>query len=105
MWTTYDTIIKGIKGTKKKIVVIDDAGYLLSNEAMKRGKETGYVKFTDMAMKFFNLIEEIRNLDGGKTVYIMLHEELDDVGNAKLKLTGKMLDQQVCIEGLFHNSI
>lgn len=97
----YDTIIKGIKGTKKKIVVIDDAGYLLSNEAMKRGKETGYVKFTDMAMKFFNLIEEIRNLDGGKTVYIMLHEELDDVGNAKLKLTGKMLDQQVCIEGCF----
>ena len=75
-------------------------GYLLSNEAMKRGKETGYVKFTDMAMKFFNLIEEIRNLDGGKTVYIMLHEELDDVGNAKLKLTGKMLDQQVCIRAV-----
>jgi hypothetical protein len=54
-----------------------------------------------MAMKFFTLIEEIRKLDGGKTVYIMLHEELDDVGNAKLKLTGKMLDQQVCIEGCF----
>ena len=97
----YATIIASIKATKKKVVVIDDAGYLLSNEAIKRGKEIGYTKFTDMAMKFFTLIEEIRNLDGGKTVYIMLHEELDELGNAKLKLTGKMLDQQVCIEGCF----
>lgn len=97
----YATIIRAIKATKKKVVVIDDAGYLLSNEAIKRGKEVGYTKFTDMAMKFFTLIEEIRNLDGGKTVYIMLHEELDELGNAKLKLTGKMLDQQVCIEGCF----
>jgi len=97
----YATIIGAIKATKKKVVVIDDAGYLLSNEAIKRGKEVGYTKFTDMAMKFFTLIEEIRNLDGGKTVYIMLHEELDELGNAKLKLTGKMLDQQVCIEGCF----
>ena len=97
----YDEIIASIKSTKKKIIVIDDCGYLLTFENFDKATNKGYDKFTVMAQNFYKLISTIRNLDGEKIVYIITHEEVDDDNKTKPKMIGKMLNQQLCVEGLF----
>lgn len=96
----YEMIIAGIKGTKKKTIVIDDAGFLLTNEMFERARETGYTKFTQIAEKFYNLIKEIKKIDGGKVVVISMHEEIEE-GQVKLKTAGKMIESNGVIEGNF----
>ena len=50
----YELIKKFIQETPKKIIVIDDSNYLLTMEMMKKAKETGYGKFTDIALNYWN---------------------------------------------------
>lgn len=97
----YELIKKFIQETPKKIIVIDDSNYLLTIEMMKKAKETGYGKFTDIALNYWKLIEFIKNLDGDKRVYLMSHEEIDEFGNVGVKTVGKMLSNQCCVEGLY----
>ncbi len=99
--TDYNEIIASIKSTKKKIIVIDDCGYLLTFEGFEKATQKGYDKFTIAAQNYFKLIEAVRTLDNEKIVYIIMHEDLDDDNKIKPKTTGKMLSQQLCIEGLF----
>ena len=97
----YELIKKFIQETPKKIIVIDDSNYLLTMEMMKKAKETGYGKFTDIALNYWKLIDFIKNLDGDKRVYLMSHEEIDEFGNIGVKTVGKMLSNQCCVEGLY----
>lgn len=97
----YELIKKFIQETPKDIIVIDDSNYLLTMEMMKKAKETGYGKFTDIALNYWKLIEFIKNLDGDKRVYLMSHEEIDEFGNIGVKTVGKMLSNQCCVEGLY----
>ena len=97
----YGQILKAIAGTKKKTIVIDDAGYLLTNEFMNKSSVKGFDKYNEMANNFFNLINGIKNLDGGKTVYLIMHEDTDEFGNIKPKTIGKLLDDKVNIQGMF----
>ena len=53
----YDTILKTLSKPNLKTYVIDDSQYLMAFEAFDRAKETGYGKFTDMALHFRNLID------------------------------------------------
>lgn len=97
----YESIITSIKNTKKKIIVIDDCGFLLTFENFEKATNKGYDKFTIMAQNFYKLISAVRQLDGEKVVYLITHEELDDDNKIKPKMIGKMLNQQLCVEGLF----
>ena len=97
----YGQILKAIAGTKKKTVIIDDAGYLLTNEFMNKSSVKGFDKYNEMANNFFNLINGIKNLEGGKTVYLIMHEDTDEFGNIKPKTIGKLLDDKVNIQGMF----
>ena len=97
----YEQIIKAIEGTKKKTIFIDDAGYLLTNEFMSKSSIKGYDKYNEMANNMFNLINAIKNIQGGKTVYLSMHEDIDEFGNIKPKTIGKLLDDKVNIQGMF----
>ncbi|MEE1282781.1 MAG: AAA family ATPase [Acutalibacteraceae bacterium] len=97
----YDIILKAIASTKKKVIVIDDAGYLLTNEFMNKSSVKGYDKYNEMANNFFNLINGIKSIEGGKTVYLVMHEDTDEYGNVKPKTIGKLLDDKVNIQGMF----
>ena len=97
----YEIILKAIANTKKKVIVIDDAGYLLTNEFMNKSSVKGYDKYNEMANNFFNLINGIKNIEGGKTVYLVMHEDTDEFGNVKPKTIGKLLDDKVNIQGMF----
>ncbi len=97
----YANILNQIKLTKKNIIVIDDANYLITNEFMKNSSIKGYDKYNEMANHFFELINGIKNIEGGKTVYLIMHEDVDDNGNVKPKTIGKLLDEKVNIQGMF----
>ena len=103
----YQTIMKYLVGSKAKSIVIDDAGYLLTNMFMKGHASGGsgnqiFDFYNKIADYFWNLIQFIsETLPQEKIVYMMMHEEKNDFGDVKAKTIGKMLDEKVCIEGMF----
>lgn len=97
----YTNIINQIKLTKKEVIVIDDANYLITNEFMKNSSIKGYDKYNEMANHFFELINAIKDIEGGKRIYLIMHEDTDEEGNVKPKTIGKMLDDKVNIQGMF----
>ena len=99
----YSTIQSLIQASKKKAFVIDDSQYLLCFESFAKAKETGYGKYTDMALHFYNLIQfVIRQTPPDVIVYFLHHTETDsNTGKVKAKTMGKMLDNQLTLEGLF----
>jgi hypothetical protein len=100
----YKTIMSCFKGgTKLKKYIIDDSQYLLVNELFDKAKDTGYGKFTDIAVHFRDLIHYINhNLPDDVIVYFLHHSETDtNTGKTKAKTVGKMLDNQLTVEGCF----
>ena len=98
----YKQIIKAIQGTKKRIVVVDDSSYMMSFENFEKATNKGFDKFTTMAKNYYDLIKSAISCDGEKIVYIITHEEIDDVNQLyRPKTIGKMLSNQLVIEGLF----
>lgn len=97
----YPEIIKQMKLTKKKIIVVDDAQYLMANEFMRRAGERGFDKFTEIGQKFWALIQTVKELQKDVTVYFLAHIERDQDGNEKIKTIGKLLDEKITIEGMF----
>lgn len=85
-----------------KTYVIDDSQYLMAFEMFDKAKETGYNKFTDVALNFRNLIDfVIKNTSNDTIVYFLHHTETTETGKIKAKTSGKMLDNQLTLEGLF----
>ena len=98
----YHTIMKTLAEPKLKQYVIDDSQYLLVNEFFDRAGETGYQKFTDMALNFRNLIHfVIRKVPDDVIVYFLHHTDTDTNGKIKAKTIGRMLDEKLTVEGLF----
>lgn len=97
----YATISATIARAKSDIIVIDDAQYLMANAYMRRAKETGYQKFSDIGLDFWNLVQQVVNLPSEKVVYFLGHTEVDIFGNVKFKTIGKMLDDKITVEGMF----
>lgn len=108
-WATddYNTVVKCLNQSKAKNIVIDDAGYLITNMFMKGHSNAGagnavFAFYNQIADHFWKLIDYIVNqMPEEKIVYIMMHEDSDDNGNVRAKTIGKMIDEKVCLEGLF----
>ena len=88
-----------------KNIIMDDAIYSMSFMMMKKANETGYAKFTNLAKDVTNLLTTARRLrDDLKVFYLTHSENIEDEGRIvgqKIKTIGKMLDNQVVLEGLF----
>ncbi|MEG1107187.1 MAG: AAA family ATPase [Eubacterium sp.] len=103
----YEKVTKTLFNCKASSVVIDDAGYLITNQFMKGHSSAGignaiFGFYNKVGDNFWGLIEFIiRNLPPNKIVYIMMHEDKNDFGDIKPKTIGKILDEKVCIEGMF----
>lgn len=98
----YKQIQQAVQSAPTPSIVIDDATYLMVDEFMRTAKVTGYQKFTEQALNFFNLVTFCRDkLPENKIVYFLGHVTRDENGNEKFKTTGKMLDEKVTLEGLF----
>lgn len=98
----YPTIMQALSKPSKKVYAIDDSQYLMCFEEFARAKETGYQKFTDMALNFYNLVHYIiEGLPPDVIVYFLHHTDTNDMGKIKAKTVGKMLDSKLTLEGLF----
>ena len=114
----YNTIIQAVRSGNFKTYVVDDSQYLMAFEAFSKAKETGYQKFTDMALNFYNMLMSVKhatiwkkNPDGTVSdtkrptddviVYFLHHIDRDDNGIVKPKTQGRMLDEKLNVAGLF----
>ncbi len=97
----FDEISEFIQSVNEKIIVVDDAQYLMAFQYMRRIKENGWDKFNEIQSDFFNLIEVAKNLPDDNIVFFLSHIETRDDGRQKIKTIGKMLDEKITIEGMF----
>lgn len=103
----YQKIKELITKTQINTIVIDDAGYLITNMFMKghstHGSGSEIFKFYNtVGDSFWDLIQYVVNsLPEKKIVYFIMHEEKNDFGDVKPKTVGKLLDEKVCLEGMF----
>jgi len=106
--TDYLKIQKAVEQTKKRAIVIDDAGYLITsffmdNQSINKGNNA-FAMYSQMAEDFYRLIkfcQDPKHVGDDKIVYFVMHEDKNEFGEIKPKTIGKMLDEKVCIEGLF----
>lgn len=103
----YPKVAMALKKTPKTALVIDDAGYLITNQFMRGHSSAGggngvFTLYNEIGDRFWRLIEYvIQELPDEKIVYFMMHEDKADSGDVKPKTIGKLLDEKVCIEGMF----
>ena len=99
---TYASIGKEMQKKEYKTYVVDDSQFLMAFEMFDKAKDTGYGKFTDIALRFRNMLDfVIRHMPDDTIVYFLHHTETSDTGKIKAKTVGKMLDNQLTVEGLF----
>lgn len=89
-----------------KSAVIDDAGYLLTSKFMANHRQmkgnSQFDLYNEIADNFYSLIKFITDeLPSEMVVYLTMHEEKSDLGESKPKTIGKLLDDKVCVEGMF----
>jgi hypothetical protein len=102
----YQKIISCLQRSEAKTIVIDDAGYLITNQFMrghseKKARDAVFGFYNDLADNFWRLTEAIKFLPPEKLCFILMHEEQTENGLIKPKTVGSLLDSKVCIEGLF----
>ena len=98
---SYGIILTALKAPKLKTYVMDDSQYLLCFEMFAKAKETGYNKFTDMALNFYNLIQFIIRQTPPDVIVYFLHHTETDGDKVRAKTVGKMLNEKLTVEGLF----
>ena len=98
---TYQIIFNAVGRGKLKRYVIDDSQYLMAFDMFARAKETGYDKFTDMAMDFYSLIKFVIDRTAPDVIVYFLHHIQETDRGIKAKTIGKMLDEKLTVEGLF----
>ncbi len=107
--SNYDKIEKVMKFVSLSrpeitTIIIDDANYLLSNETFENALIKGYEKFNVLAKNYYDLIQTCQSLRDNLTVVFISH--IENIGTEtdpiyRLWTTGKMLSNQINLDGLF----
>lgn len=98
---SYRTIFDALRENKSLCYVIDDSTYLMQFDSFRRAKEKGFEKFVTMALSFEKLLEAAMATSDDTTVWFLHHPQFAEGGEAKPQTIGRMLDNQLNIEGLF----
>lgn len=87
-----------------KNIVIEDSNYIMGFTMVAKATETGFTKFSVMAKDMVDLFRTARLLRDDVTVFYLTHPEtIEDGGEIigyKIKTAGKLIDNQVLLEGL-----
>lgn len=100
----YGVIHKALEGSiarGKETIIIDDSNYLMTNSSIRRSDETGFKKFVEFARNHWELVIHSLQLPANVRVYFMSHIQIDNEGRQRPKSIGKMIDEQIVLEGLF----
>lgn len=85
----------------KTALIIDDSNYLMTNSSLRRSDEIGFKKFVEFAKAHWELVTHAQKVTGNMRIYFMSHIQTDNEGRQRPKSIGKMLDDQIVLEGLF----
>ena len=92
------------KATHIKNIVIEDSNYIMGFNMVAKATEVGFTKFSLMAKDMVELFKTARTLRDEITVFYLTHPEtIEDGGEIigyKIKTAGKLIDNQVLLEGL-----
>ena len=87
-----------------KNVVIEDSNYLMGFRMVEKATETGFMKFSVMAKDMVDMFRTARALRDDLVIFYFSHPEtIEDSGEIigyKIKTAGKLIDNQVLLEGL-----
>ena len=81
-----------------KNIILDDCIYIMRKEYFKRAKEAGYVKYTELAQHFQQIISTCEGMRADINIFIILHSE--DIQSDKttvgykVSTIGQLLDNQ-----------
>lgn len=92
------------KAPNIKNIIIEDSNYIMGFNMVAKATEVGYTKFSLMAKDMVELFRQARALrDDIKVFYLTHPEPIEDGGDIvgyKIKTAGKLIDNQVLLEGL-----
>jgi energy-coupling factor transporter ATP-binding protein EcfA2 len=87
-----------------KNIIIEDSNYIMGFNMVAKATEVGFTKFSVMAKDMVDLFRTARQLRDDITVFYLTHPEtVEDGGEIigyKIKTAGKLIDNQVLLEGL-----
>lgn len=87
-----------------KNIIIEDSNYIMGFNMVAKATEVGFTKFSIMAKDMVDLFRTARQLRDDITVFYLTHPEtIEDGGEIigyKIKTAGKLIDNQVLLEGL-----
>lgn len=84
-----------------KNIIIDDYQYIMANEFMRRATDKGFDKFTEIGRHGWEIIENALKCRDDLYIFFLSHSETDNLGRAKCKTIGKMIDDKITLEGMF----
>jgi hypothetical protein len=68
---------------------------------MRRAKETGFTKFTEIGQHTWQLINHLMKCRDDLTCFVLSHSDTGSDGKIKCKTIGRMLEEKVTLEGMF----
>ena len=87
-----------------KNIVIEDSNYIMGFNIVSKADQVGFTKFSLMAKDMVELMREARKLRDDIKVFYLSHPEIiedgGDIVGYKIKTAGKLIDNQVLLEGL-----
>lgn len=100
-YATINAVLAKLADYGKKVVIIDDSTHLLLKETMDTAKETGYQKFMNAALNYYNLLIAAQSLPEDVRVYIINHVDTDGDGDEIVKVTGgKFITEKIDVPSL-----
>lgn len=87
-----------------KNIIIEDSNYIMGFNIVAKATEIGFTKFSIMARDMVELFREARKLRDDLKIFYFTHpetiEESGEVVGYKIKTAGKLIDNQIVLEGL-----
>lgn len=82
-------------------IIIEDSTHLLLHETMETATETGYQKFTNSALHYYELLRACESLPDNVRVYLINHLDENINGEEIIKVTGgKMITEKIDVPSL-----
>lgn len=102
-WNELIRCIKNVSDNMPNIenLIIDDWQYLMSSEYIRRHKERGFDKYTEIQVQAWSTIQACVQTRKNLNCFILTHSEVGPDGTHKIQTLGKMLDEKMKLDGLF----
>lgn len=87
------------KDPKVKVVILDDAQYIMSNEFIRSIKEAGFDKFNRIGANMCNVLLQFNAMRNDQFFFVLSHCEVGPDNQYKMMTIGKLADDKGKIDG------